>query len=120
MIISIDVPHRTSLGEIIFQKGQLAGTFSGWGTQRIIAVSVAEKQISVIADSTEKNGIISSVDSKPQKSRAKQTVLESVSIAGCDLLGSCLYTAGVCASHGGKVVKSSFRMSIYFFSFLSF
>jgi hypothetical protein len=32
--------------------------------------------------------------------------LLSVSIAGCDLMGSCLYTAGVCTANAGKVCVS--------------
>lgn len=33
------------------------------------------------------------------------TPVFSISIAGCDLMGSCLYTAGVCTSNSGKVCK---------------
>ena len=32
------------------------------------------------------------------------TLLMSIPIAGCDLLSSCLYTAGSCAAVSGKVV----------------
>lgn len=35
--------------------------------------------------------------------RAQLGILPSVAIAGCDLMGSCLYTSGVCASNSGKV-----------------
>ncbi len=139
-----------SLAENIFSgDGSLLGSFSGWGTERILVLSTSktpslvstsvQKQLSVIADTSNPtvavmNGCCmattsdnphhdsnsSSSDGSSSSNNDNQhhvlnekkhiglNVLQSVSIAGCDLLGSCLYTAGVCASNGGKVRKIQF------------
>lgn len=103
--------QEVSRSESILTIGNLGGNFSGWGTQRILAFLVdQEKDISIVGDS---EGLLKE-EFKQDKSRKKHQnglgLLNSVSIAGCDLLGSCLYTAGVCAANGGKVISLHFYL----------
>jgi len=103
----MNLQHRT-LSQSIISEGRLAGTFTGWGTQRVLTLYIDEEHnISVLSDTHEHDASVSGNDRKNFKPSpnhgAKLTLLRSISIAGCDLLGSCLYTAGVCAASGGKV-----------------
>ena len=49
---------------------------------------------------------------KVEHKKIGMTPFFSVSIAGCDLMGSCLYTAGVCASNSGKVCNFLNKINI--------
>ncbi len=93
--------HDNSVAEILFSEGTIAtGTFGGFGERETIALLLDKKHnITIYSDKHNK----SLVTNHQPKKTAHLSVFESVSIAGCDLLGSCLYTAGVCASNGGKV-----------------
>jgi len=110
------------LGENILKEGQLTGTFTGWGTKRVIGVSlVGGTDSMVVADSTYP-GITLSIDKSKNHQQVhheeKLGVFSSVSIAGCDLLGSCLYTAGICAASGGKLAPIGLllvTLMLYFF-----
>jgi len=79
--------------------------FPGWGYQRIVAVRINKnKSLNVIGDTDELFNLDeSSGEAVREKPHIGLNVLKSVSIAGCDLLGSCLYTAGICAGTSGKV-----------------
>lgn len=99
----MDLKRR--LSETVLTDGNLGGVFVGWGEQRVVAVLVdRQKQVSVIADTIEGEKLKARPENEiVEKKGAGLGVLHAVSIAGCDLLGSCLYTAGVCAGSGGKV-----------------
>ncbi len=136
------IQRSYSLAENIFSgDGSLLGTFSGWGSERILVLSSTStttpskssttSKLTVIADTScpavtmldSDDGSSSVSDNEKRSGGGNQSlnekkhiglnVLQSVSIAGCDLLGSCLYTAGVCASNAGKVRKCTFLFYIY-------
>lgn len=104
-----EAQHQQTLSESILSEGRMAGTFTGWGSQRIVTLFAnPEKSLSVIGDT---DGHSVEVNEEQKKKNGNEghggaglSVLNSVSIAGCDLLGSCLYTAGVCAFNSGKVI----------------
>lgn len=94
--------EEISRSESILNLGNILGSFSGWGSQRILTFLVdQEKNVSIVGDS---NGLIQEYkeSDSSKKKHIGLNLLNSVSIAGCDLLGSCLYTAGVCATNAGK------------------
>ncbi len=91
----------------------LHGISPGWGEPRVLLLDY--QQSKVIADSVgpdsvfhtmnqqqQHNGETLGEEAKSHKNK-KLNVLMSISIAGCDLMGSSLYTAGVCAYNSGKV-----------------
>lgn len=93
----------TSFSNQILTDGRLEGFFPGWGGSRVVALNCSEVgDLTVLADT---NGPV--VENNEKDIHVHKpvglTTLFSVSIAGCDLMGSCLYTAGVCASNAGKV-----------------
>lgn len=70
-----------------------------------------EGKLKVIADTND--GTEQTIQNAPDEVEEKVhhvglTPVLSVSIAGCDLMGSCLYTAGVCTANSGKVFNNSF------------
>lgn len=107
MKMSSQTKSHCNLSDSIIPNDRLAGAFTGWGTHRIITLFIdEEKRVSVISDSDGNSCERMNIQSKSvfvEKPKAKLSLLSSISIAGCDLLGSCLYTAGVCAANGGKV-----------------
>lgn len=109
--------NLASLSQKILADGRFEGIFPGWGSSRVLALNVANRQFSVVADTSETASLIAQTTSDSKmESEAKSAVsasasghaaglgtIFSVSIAGCDLMGSCLYTAGVCTFNSGKV-----------------
>jgi hypothetical protein len=97
-----------TLSKSILEDGRLNGAFTGWGTQRVVTLFVGKsKEVSVIAD-TDGYSLANSenvTNNESQEHGHRLSIVNGISIAGCDLLGSCLYTAGVCAANGGKVRK---------------
>lgn len=97
----------------VFSEDQLTAIFPGWGASRVIALQnlAKEKEVAVIGDTMPKKSVDNETDNKKfnfdeannSHSHAKLGVLHSVSIAGLDLTGSCLYTAGVATVNAGKV-----------------
>ena len=81
------------------------GLFPDWGSKRIVVVNCLKDTFSVAADTNypEKHNYSHVLENAEQKTHPKLNAFQSVSIAGCDLMSSCLYTAGVCAGYGGKV-----------------
>jgi hypothetical protein len=108
----ITIPQKDGaihLAESILMDGNLSTSFAGWGSQRIVAMSVTpSKDISIIADTSSTTSSFE-VKQCPRDHLHKShglPLFNSVSIAGCDLLSSCLYTAGVCTAISGKVSSS--------------
>lgn len=94
-----------SVAKQILTNGKFTGIFPGWGGKRIVAINYqSSEKLEVVADT-------STIQQKHQPNHPKHNVglntLLSVSIAGCDLMGSALYTAGTCASYSGKVTRLS-------------
>lgn len=95
---------RKSVAREILTEGVFNGIFPGWGSSRVVALRYEDSaKVQVLADSA-------AADLKDQteptyRKAAKLSTLLSVSIAGCDLMGSALYTAGTCAFNSGKVSK---------------
>ncbi len=103
----------TSFSNQILSEGRLEGFFPGWGGSRVVALNCSEVgDLTVLADT---NGPVVAKNEKEvvEHKPAGLTPLFSVSIAGCDLMGSCLYTAGVCAFNSGKV---GFLLCLFFTS----
>ena len=105
-----------SFAHRVASEGRLIGIFSGWGSPRVlIAKYSGDSDVSMIYDTSQPFCQSSSSLDKPNNQHemaptstmktvtAQLGILPSVAIAGCDLMGSCLYTAGVCASNSGKV-----------------
>ena len=114
---------------------KFSGIFPGWGCPQILAVELnADGKYEVVGDTNldatkgmksplpkkDAEDIVKSIDNEGKtgnpefKDAQGLSVLQSVSIAGCDLLGSCLYTAGVCTVNSGLV---SNRCTIVLFGF---
>lgn len=98
----------------VFSEDQLAAIFPGWGASRVIALQnlAKAKEIAIVGDTMPKKSLDNEPDnkkfnfdeSKNVHAHEKLGVLHSVSIAGLDLTGSCLYTAGVATVNAGKVL----------------
>lgn len=119
---------RSDRGMTDFQRAnknqflvQQAATLPGWGASRILALQAVPKSklVSIIGDTkntSEANGE-SDQTALPIKVNCeshsteehKLGTLYSVSIAGLDLTGSCLYTAGVATVNAGKVTDRTFQ-----------
>jgi hypothetical protein len=103
--------RANSVSQAIFTEGKFEAIFPGWGGSRVVALNCsAEGNLKVIADTAPATTLFTEPDGKaePKKEHsAGLTPAFSISIAGCDLLGSCLYTAGVCTSASGKVSSSA-------------
>jgi hypothetical protein len=116
--------RANSVSQAIFTEGKFEAIFPGWGGSRVVALNCsAEGNLKVIADTAPATALFTESDgktkteSKPEHS-VGLTPAFSISIAGCDLLGSCLYTAGVCTSASGKVkyqryIHSRQRLTAY-------
>ena len=105
------IARQSSISEQILSKDRYRGLFPGWGTSRVIVVNcLKEKSFIVAADTNTpfKKAYGNNSDNTDAKNHPRLNALQSVSIAGCDLMGSCLYTAGICASYSGKVCYSVF------------
>ena len=101
-----------SISVNLFEEGKFTGIFPGWGEPRIILLDYNKSKVVVDtatnltkeeripSQAIEKEG---KVEAYVERGHKKLNTLFSVSIAGCDLMGSCLYTAGVCAYNSGKV-----------------
>ncbi len=110
-----------SISSQILSEGRFSGIFSGWGASRVVALQtlpVSKHQenstVTVIGDT--------SVPDKFEKCDVKVkekdhshglTTLLSVSIAGSDIMSSCLYTAGICAYTSAKVIATSNYWTCY-------
>jgi hypothetical protein len=84
-------------------RGSFHGLFSGWGGPRVLALNYySTDEVQIIADTA-------SVSTKNEQTTSihlpgtKLNTFLSLSIAGCDLMGSALYTAGTCTGNAGKV-----------------
>ena len=100
--------RRGSVAEELLVDGVFNGIFAGWGESRVVAVEYQSyEKVSVVADTTENPAAHQENSNASGGKHAKLNTLLSVSIAGCDLMGSALYTAGTCFSNAGKVVLLS-------------
>lgn len=94
-----------SISAQILSEGKFSGIFPGWGGSRVVALKCnASGQLKIVGDTAEKV----KTEDLPEENHHKSVglgVLLSTGIAGCDLMGSSLYTAGVCAYNSGKVTK---------------
>jgi hypothetical protein len=72
-------------------------------TTRVIAFKCTDNgELNVIADTNE--SFPQNLSTAPKETKkVGLSPFFSISIAGCDLMGSCLYTAGVCTFNSGKV-----------------
>lgn len=92
-----------SISAQILSEGKFSGIFPGWGGSRVIALKCNESaHLKIVGDTAEKVKDQDTIEEHSHK-KVGLGVLLSTSIAGCDLMGSSLYTAGVCASNSGKV-----------------
>ncbi len=99
---------RQSISSTILVEGKFTGIFSGWGETRIIAMKASkEGELKAIADTNgEPIKEDSTGDGHPGHNvehEVKLGPVYSTAIAGCDLMSSGLYTAGICAKSSGKV-----------------
>ena len=95
-----------SISSQIVSCGKFDGIFPGWGSSRIIVLNCnTVGELAVIADTNQPGVEIKkdNVEMLPPVKRKGLTPFFSVAIAGNDLMGSCLYTAGVCTVNAGKV-----------------
>ena len=97
--------NNRSIANQILSSGKFSGVFSGWGSTRVVAMQCNELgKLKVVADTEDKVINLGEViKTDKEHGGVKLGVLLSTSIAGCDLMGSTLYTAGICASNCGKV-----------------
>jgi hypothetical protein len=99
----------------IFLNGRFDAMISGWGEPRVLAVNyetskslgaVGDTKGPIPLDESDKNPRIPKMfvedDSK------KLNTLMSLSIAGCDIMNSALYTAGNSAAIAGKVSSCAY------------
>lgn len=100
------IVRTNSISQAVFTEGKFDAIFPGWGDPRVVVVKCsAEGDLKVIAD-TSPSSESARKDSQVVEKKEHHvglTTVGSVSIAGCDLLASCLYTAGVCTKNSGKV-----------------
>lgn len=88
----------------ILSEGKFSGVFAGWGTARIIALKASkEGELQTIADTNGEECGEAAAEGPKHHGEVSLTPVFSISIAGCDLMGSCLYTGGICALSSGKV-----------------
>jgi hypothetical protein len=102
----------------ILVDGKFTGIVSGWGETRVLALDYqSAKDVKVAADSNGPLETSKKNQNKPWKRGAPQglNTLLALSIAGCDIMSSTLYTSSNCAKKGGKV--SSFIL-LFIFSIL--
>lgn len=103
-----------SISSQILSEGRFSGIFAGWGASRVVALQALPDSghqetstVSVIGDTS--NG--EKFERKDVKVKGRHahglSTLSSVSIAGSDIMSSCLYTAGICAYTSGKVSQAS-------------
>eukprot|EP01039_Chlorochromonas_danica_P009568 gene9568-10575_t len=111
-----------------FTEEQLTAIFPGWGASRALALQnlPITSEVAIIGDTLPKKGNDNDVNGKkrfkfaPDEARehAKLGTLGSISIAGLDLTGSCLYTAGVATANAGKLAPLALfavTLMLYFF-----
>ena len=99
--------------------------FAGWGRSDVAFVSRGARGELVVSAATggdvggdEGGGEPSAPPAPPH---AALGALASTSIAGNDLLSSCLYTGGICAAYAGKMAPLSLLLvsvMLYFFRFV--
>ena len=94
-----------SISAQILSEGKFSGIFPGWGGSRVLAVRCyGNGQLKLIGDTAADLTVHDDHDEEGHShKKASLGVLLSTGIAGCDLMGSSLYTAGVCAFNSGKV-----------------
>jgi hypothetical protein len=95
------------MAQQIITQGKFTGLFAGWGEARIIATRLNEKHEMMVVADTDPAYLKSHKQQSPvshvERTEKKMSTLFSVSLAGSDLMGSCLYTAGVCTVNSGRV-----------------
>lgn len=99
---------QKSVAKVILKDGVFSGIFAGWGESRVIAMNYKTTGNVVVCADTNIGDVTKESSSDRKVKHAKLNTILSVSIAGCDLMGSALYTAGTCFSVSGKVLFSSF------------
>ena len=98
--------------------------FAGWGAEDSVYLAKDRKGrlVSAVGDETDDSSNNTAHDKEDDiKHAAKLGPLLSTSIAGNDLLSSCLYTAGICAGYAGKAAPLSLLLvsfMLYFFRFV--
>ena len=108
-------------------RQKLSG-FAGWGAEESVYLAKDRKGrlVSAAGDDSDsgngdKNASHAEDGDDEVKHAAKLGPLLSTSIAGNDLLSSCLYTAGICAGYAGKAAPLSLLLvsfMLYFFRFV--
>jgi len=74
--------------------------FAGWGTQT--TAYLAKSKSGTLISTSDRLSTTENEDATvPEAHHAKLGTLASTSIAGNDLLSSCLYTGGICAAYAG-------------------
>jgi amino acid transporter len=100
-----------------------AGGFVGWGAEDSVFLAKDRKGrlVSAAGERDEDSNNHKDDEKDDAKHGAKLGPLLSTSIAGNDLLSSCLYTAGICAGYAGKAAPLSLLLvsfMLYFFRFV--
>lgn len=95
-----------SVADQIVTDGRFTAMFPGWGEPRIVALNYksAAEEVDIFADTKTDTDGKSTLKDHLNQHPAKLNALLGISIAGCDLMGSALYTAGTCAYNSGKVI----------------
>lgn len=104
-------PPTGSISSQILSEGRFSGIFAGWGASRVLALQTSTladhspvSTVSVIGDTSNPEHFEKcDVKIKEKDPSHGLTTVLSVSIAGSDIMSSCLYTAGICAYNSGKV-----------------
>ena len=98
--------HERRFSSQILTEGKFTGLFAGWGVTRVIALKASKDgELQAIADT---DGEIKEESLGENKLHGDAHAVKlgpmfSTAIAGCDLMSSGLYTAGICANSSGKV-----------------
>ena len=93
-------------------------SFAGWGRSDTAVVSRGARGELLLSGEGAADGAPPAAAAAPH---AALGVLASTSIAGNDLLSSCLYTGGICAAYAGKMAPVSLLLvsvMLYFFRFV--
>ena len=106
--ISQTSQERKSFSTQILSEGKFSRLFAGWGSTRIVALKASKDQVlELFADTNGEVGRQDDFDLNLNETEPHNEIklgpMYSTAIAGCDLMSSGLYTAGICANNSGKV-----------------
>lgn len=112
-------PRQMSLSRRVPRPGGFA--FPGWGRAASIAVVKTAGGELASADEIAAGAVAPDAPPSHGPPHASLGQFTATSIAGNDLLSSCLYTAGACAKYAGKLAPFSLALvgfMLYFFRFV--